>query len=113
MTVSRSPEQQRKTALAIFGVIGAIAIGGLSVLFLISHWEQSGRQQVLATVASFETKCRYVVRNLSKRTSYYDHTGYIECAEAQAVADANNNPLGSVQRRTMADVREAIGLEYG
>ncbi|MDH3742876.1 MAG: hypothetical protein OER56_14895 [Hyphomicrobiales bacterium] len=99
-----SPEQQRKTALAILGVIGAIAIGGLSILFLISHWEQSGRHQVLATIDSFETKCRYVVRNLSKRVSYYDHTGYIDCDEAQAVADANNNALGSVQRRTMAAV---------
>jgi hypothetical protein len=99
-----SPEQQRKTAFAILGVVGAIVIGGLSVLFLISHWEQSGRQQVLATIASFETKCRYVVRNFSKRTSYYDHTGYIDCDKAQAVADANNNPLGSVQHRTMAAV---------
>ena len=99
-----SPEQQRKTALVILGVIGAMAIAGVVVLFLISHWEQSGRQQALATVVSFETKCRYVVRNISRRVSYYDHTGYIGCAEAQSVADANDNSLGSVQRLTTTAV---------
>ncbi len=98
------PEQQRKTALAILGFIAAIAIGGGVAAFMIAGFEQSGREQVLATVVSFDKKCRYVVRNVSKRVSYYDHTGYIDCAQAQTVADRNDNPLGSVQRRRTAVV---------
>ncbi len=99
-----SPEQQRKTALALLAFVGITAIAGMGVLFMISHWEQSGRQQAIAVIESFETKCRYVVRNISKRVSYYDHTGYIGCAEAHAVAKSNNNSLGSVQHRTVAIV---------
>ena len=99
-----SPEQQRKTAMALLGFVGIAAIVGMGVLFMISHWEQSGREQAIARVESFETKCRYVVRNISKRVSYNDHTGYIDCAEARAVAKSNNNPLGSVQHRTVAIV---------
>ena len=99
-----SPEQQRKTALAILGFVGVAAIAGIGVLFLVSHWEQSGRQQAIAKIVSFETKCRYAVRNIGKRVSYYDHTGYIGCAQARAVANSNNNPLGSVQRRTLVVV---------
>ena len=100
-----SPEQQRKTALALLAFVGITAIAGMGVLFMISHWEQSGRQQAIAVIESFETKCRYVVRNISKRVSYYDHTGYIGCAEAHAVAKSNDNPLGSVQYRTVAIVK--------
>jgi len=99
-----SPEQQRKTALAILGFVGVMAIAGIGILLLISHWEQSGRQQAIAKIVSFETKCRYVVRNIGKRVSYYDHTGYIGCSQARAVANANNHPLGRVQQRTLAVV---------
>ncbi len=100
-----SAEQQKKTALAILGFIGVIAIGGGIAAFTIAGFEQSGRQQALATVLSYDTKCRYVVRNLSKRVSYYDHTGYIGCAKAHRVARQNDNSLGSVQQRTVARIR--------
>ena len=108
-----SPEQQRKTALAILGFVGVMAIAGIGLLLLISHWEQSGRQQAIAKIVSFETKCRYVVRNIGKRVSYYDHTGYIGCSQARAVANANKHPLGSVQQRTLAvvDFKTAEGAQ--
>lgn len=99
-----SPEQQRKTALAVAAFMAVMAVAIIVVFFLISHWEQAGRKQTLATITNYETKCRYVVRNIGKRVSYYDHTGYIGCKAAREVADANNNPLGSVQRRTFAAI---------
>jgi hypothetical protein len=99
-----SPERQRKTALAIIAVVCAVALGGVLTLFFISQGQHSGREQAVATIAAFETKCRYVVRNLGRRVSYYDHTGLIDCDRAHEVAQANNSVLGSVQSVTVAIV---------
>jgi hypothetical protein len=99
-----SPERQRKTALAIIGVVCALAVAGILALFFISRGQHSGRELALATIAAFETKCRYVVRNISRRVSYYDHTGLIDCDRAHEVAQANDSILGSVQRTTVAVV---------
>ena len=99
-----SPERQRKTALAVIGVVCLLAVAGMSALFFASREQQSGRELALATITGFETKCRYVVRNISRRATYYDHTGYIDCNRAHEVAAANNSVLGSVQRRTLAVV---------
>ena len=99
-----SPERQRKTALAIVGVVCAVALGGILTLFLVAQGRHSGREQAVATIAAFETKCRYVVRNLGRRVSYYDHTGLIDCDRAHEVARANDSVLGSVQRVTVAVV---------
>jgi hypothetical protein len=99
-----SPERQRRTALVIIGVVCAVALGGILALFIISRGQHSGREQAVATIAAFETKCRYVVRNISRRASYYDHTGLIDCDRAHEVAQANNSVLGSVQSVTVAVV---------
>jgi hypothetical protein len=99
-----SPERQRKTALAIIGVVCALVVAGLLALFFISRGQHSGRELTVATIATFETKCRYVVRNIGKRVSYYDHTGLIDCDRAHEVAQANDSVLGSVRRTTVAVV---------
>ena len=99
-----SPERQRKTALAIIGVVCALAVAGMLALFFISRGQHSGRELALATITAFETKCRYVVRNISRRVSYYDHTGLIDCDRAHEVAQANDSVLGSVRRTTVAVV---------
>ena len=99
-----SPERQRKTALAIVGVVCALAVAGMLALFFISRGQHSGRELTVATIAAFETKCRYVVRNIGKRVSYYDHTGLIDCDRAHEVAQANDSILGSVRRTTVAVV---------
>jgi hypothetical protein len=99
-----SPERQRKTALAIIGVVCAVALGGILTLYFLSQGQHSGREQAVATITAFESKCRYVVRNISRRASYYDHTGLIDCDRAHEVAQANNSVLGSVQRVTVAVV---------
>ena len=99
-----SPERQRKTALAIVGVVCAVALGGILTLFFVAQGRHSGREQAVATIAAFETKCRYVVRNLGRRVSYYDHTGLIDCDRAHEVAQANNSVLGSVQSVTVTIV---------
>src|SRR5262245_23833360 len=99
-----SPERQRKTALTIIGVLCALVLAGTIVLFVVSRQQQSGRELSMATIVGFETKCRYVVRNISRRASYYDHTGYIDCDRAHQVAKDNNSVLGSVQRTTLAVV---------
>ncbi len=97
-----SPEKQRNTALAILGFVVAIVIGGVAAMFFMSSAQHAGREQALATVNAFQTKCRYVVRNIGKRVSYYDHTGPIGCDRAEQIARVNNNPLGSVRRETVA-----------
>ena len=99
-----SPERQRKTALAIIGLVCALVVGGVLALYFISRGQHAGREQALATITAFETKCRYVVRNISRRASYYDHTGLIDCDRAHEVARANDSVLGSVQRVTVAVV---------
>ena len=99
-----SPERQRKTALAVIGVVCALAVAGMLALFFISRGQHSGRELALATITAFETKCRYVVRNISRRASYYDHTGLIDCDRAHEVARANDSVLGSVQSVTVAVV---------
>ena len=99
-----SPERQRKTALAIIGVVCALVVAGMLALFFISRGQHSGRELTVATITAFETKCRYVVRNISKRASYYDHTGLIDCDRAHEVAQANDSILGSVRRTTVAVV---------
>ena len=104
-----SPERQRKTALAIIGVVCALVVGGMLALYFISRGS-TGREQALATITAFETKCRYVVRNISRRASYYDHTGLIDCDRAHEVARANDSVLGSVQRVTV-DVVDFTALD--
>ena len=99
-----SPERQRKTGLAIVAVVCAVALGGILTLFFVSQRQHSGREQAVATIAAFETKCRYVVRNIGRRISYYDHTGLIDCDRAHEVAQANDSVLGSVQSVTVAIV---------
>ncbi|MFM1815184.1 MAG: hypothetical protein RLZ98_1879 [Pseudomonadota bacterium] len=99
-----SPEQQRKTALALIGGACLLAVLLFFGFSMISRWETSGRQQAMATITHFDTKCRYVVRNVGRRVSYYDHTGYIDCPTAHAVAEQNNNPLGQVQTHTVAAI---------
>ena len=44
------------------------------------------------------------MRNISRRASYYDHTGLIDCDRAHEVARANDSVLGSVQSVTVAVV---------
>ena len=105
-----SPERQRKTALAIIGVVCAVAVGGMLALYFISRGQHSGREQVLATITAFETKCRYVVRNIGRRVTYYDHTGLIDCDRADDVAQANDSVLGSVRSVTVAVV-DLIALD--
>jgi hypothetical protein len=99
-----SPERQRKTALALIGVVVVLLVAGAIALFSMSRGQHAGREQAMATVTGFEAKCRYVVRNISRRASYYDHTGYIDCDTAQQVARDNDSVLGSVQRATLAAV---------
>jgi hypothetical protein len=99
-----SPERQRKTALAIIGVVCAVALGGVLTLFVVSQGQHSGREQAVATIAAFETRCRYMVRNIGRRVSTYDHTGLIDCDRAHDVAQANDSVLGSVQSVTVAVV---------
>jgi hypothetical protein len=99
-----SPERQRKTALAIIGVVCLLAVAAVVALVFAAREQQSGRELAVATITAFETKCRYVVRNISRRVSYYDHTGYIDCDRAHQVAKANDSVLGSVQTATLAVV---------
>lgn len=99
-----SPEQMRRTAIMLLIGTVAAAIIGVFVLFIVSRWEAAGREQALATINSFDEKCRYVVRNIGRRASYYDHTGYVDCDSARQVAASNNNPLGSVQQKTHAKI---------
>jgi len=99
-----SPEQQKKTALLLLlGTIVSVA-GVVGFLFLKSQNDQRDREQAVATIGQIDVKCRYIVQNLSKRVSYYDHTGYIDCASAEEVARQNNHPLGSLQRRSLIQV---------
>src|SRR6476660_3422981 len=98
------PERQRKTALAIIGVVCALVVAGVLALYFISRGQHSGRELALATISAFDTKCRYVVRNISRRASYYDHTGLIDCDRAHEVARANDSVLGSVRSVTVAVV---------
>ena len=99
-----SPEKQRKTALVILGFVVAIVIGGVGAMLFVSSAQHAGREQAIATITAFQSKCRYVVRNVSKRVSYYDHTGLIACDSAHRIARVNNNPLGSVRRETVAAI---------
>lgn len=99
-----SREQQKRTAMGILLFLGGAFVLGGFVLFYIASMEQRGRAQAMATVTAVDTKCRYVVRNISKRVSFYDHTGYIDCAEAENVARSNDNPLGRVEKSTIAAV---------
>jgi hypothetical protein len=99
-----SPERQRKTALAVIAVVCAVALGGVLTLFFVSQRQHSGREQAVATITAFETRCRYVVRNIGRRVSYYDHTGLIDCDRAHEVAQANDSVLGSVRSVTVAVV---------
>ncbi len=100
-----SAEQQRKTAIAIFGFVAVAAIASLGVIFFITHMEQNGREQGLATITDFTTMCRYRVRNISGRVSFYDHTGYVDCPTARRVAAENNSSLGQVEQATFAKIR--------
>lgn len=99
-----SREQQKRTAKAILGVIGGMLLLGAVVVGYIASMEQRGRVQAMATVTEFEVRCRYNVRNLGRRTTFYDHTGYIDCATAEQVARDNNFPLGRVERATFANI---------
>jgi hypothetical protein len=99
-----SEEKQRKTALALILVTALIAGTFVFIFFMQSQVTFSGREAAMGTIVSFDTKCRYVVRNISKRVSYSDITGLVSCAEAQQVADENNNPLGSIRKITTAVV---------
>lgn len=99
-----SRHQQWRTAKAIFGLIGGIIVLGAVVVGYIASMEQRGRVQAMATVTDFEVRCRYNVRNIGRRSSFYDHTGYIDCASAEQVARDNNFPLGRVERATFANI---------
>lgn len=99
-----SPEKQRETAKYLFIFVGAAIALGAFVVAYIARMEQMGRSQALATVTQVDVKCRYVVRNIGRRASFYDHTGYTDCATAERVARENDFALGRVERVAFADI---------
>lgn len=99
-----SREQRiRNVKMAAVVLVGMLLLGAVVVGYIASM-EQRGRVQAMATVTDFEVLCRYNVRNLGRRTTFYDHTGYIDCATAEQVARDNNFPLGRVERATFANI---------
>lgn len=99
-----SPEKQKRTAMGFLALIGGALVLGAVIVSYIATMEQRGRLQAMATVTDLEVRCRYVVSSIGKRAHLYDHTGYIDCAEAEEVARANNVAMGRVERSTLASV---------
>ncbi len=97
-------EQQLRVAKYLLLCVIAFPVLLVAGLAHISHVETRGREPAIAVITAFDTKCRYKVRNIGRRVTYYDHTGLIDCATAEAVARENNTPLGSVQPTTVADI---------
>lgn len=98
------PEQIKRN-LKIAGLFAICLVAGFVVLFAYIGWEdQRGHRVAKATVTAVENQCRYIVGNIARRQTTYDHTGFIDCATAEQVARDNDFALGRVERSLLAAI---------
>lgn len=98
------PEQIKRN-LMIAGLFAICLAAGLVVLFSYIGWvDQRGHRVAKATVTAVENQCRYIVGNIARRQTTYDHTGFIDCATAEQVARENDFALGRVERTLYASI---------